>query len=78
MIRPILTVTTEEPMRASVDHSACAGHGLCYAVAPTVFTDDEEGFSHLVGDGLVVPGDVEKARRAALACPERAITLRNT
>jgi ferredoxin len=57
-----------------VDAAACAGHGRCYALAPNVFEDDDEGRSVVVA--AIVDGDaVSSARRAASNCPERAITV---
>jgi ferredoxin len=43
--------------------------------APTVFTDDEEGYGLVVGDGTVSAEHEDDARTGAAACPERAITL---
>ena len=40
-----------------------------------MFTDDDEGFGVLIGDGAVTADQLEGARRAVLACPERAIAI---
>ena len=28
-------------MRATIDSAKCMGHGMCYSLAPNVFTDDD-------------------------------------
>lgn len=57
-----------------VDKSACAGHALCNARAPDLFTLDELGYS--TADGRRVSAeDEDRARRGARSCPERAITI---
>jgi ferredoxin len=62
-------------VRVTIDHDRCTGHGRCYELAPDVFTDDDEGYGQVVGDGTVAPGQEEAARKAAAACPERAVLL---
>jgi ferredoxin len=62
-------------MRVSVDASACMGHGRCYDVAPELFDDDEEGYSVVKRDGLVLPREADAARLAVRLCPERAVKL---
>lgn len=61
-------------MRARIDDLKCQGQGRCYGIAPGFFTPDD------IGQGFVenpdVPGELEAlVRRAAAACPERAITI---
>lgn len=52
------------------------GHGRCYDAAPGLLSDDDEGFVTLRGGSMPVPdGQVDEARRAVLACPERAVSL---
>ncbi|MFD1815394.1 ferredoxin [Rhodococcus gannanensis] len=61
----------------AVAQGKCQGHGRCYAVAPDLLTDDEEGF--VAQAGQVLPISValaEQARAAADACPEWAIDYR--
>ena len=61
-------------MRIKVDRNICAGHALCAARAPELYTLDEDGYSN--ADGRVVPADkFEQARLGAASCPERAIVL---
>lgn len=57
-----------------VDMDKCTGHGRCYAVAPLLFTDDDEGRPIVLVSH--VEGDSEKQALAAVAaCPESAIWL---
>lgn len=61
-------------MRIRVDRSLCAGHALCAARAPELYTLDEEGFCS--ADGVqVAPHLMAQARLGAQHCPEGAITL---
>jgi ferredoxin len=62
-------------MKAHIDPEICQGHGLCYAEAPEVFTDDDEGYGQVIGDGEVASEHEQQAKRAADGCPERAITV---
>lgn len=62
-------------MRATVDADKCMGHGMCYALAPNVFTDDDEGYGHVIGNGEVPQEYVEQARNGAANCPEGAISV---
>jgi ferredoxin len=62
-------------MRIRIDTELCTGHGRCYDVAPELFIDDDEGYGQVIGDGEVAPEDVEAARKAVAACPERAVIL---
>jgi ferredoxin len=62
-------------VRLQVDDERCTGHGRCYTLAPEVFGGDESGYAVLLVDGDV-PADLEdRARSAALNCPERAISI---
>ncbi len=62
-------------MKITIDVGLCSGHGRCYVLSPSLFTDDERGFGQVKGDGDVTPDLVEDARRAARSCPEHAITV---
>ena len=62
-------------MRVTIDPAKCMGHGMCYSLAPGVFTDDDEGYGHVVGDGEVPPAQADEARSGAANCPEGAITV---
>lgn len=62
-------------MRVVVDSALCQGHTLCALAAPDLFgLGDEDGHSFALVD-TVPEGLQEAARRAALGCPEGAITL---
>lgn len=58
-----------------IDSGLCQGHGRCYDLAPGLFGEDEEGYGKPLGDGAVAPEKEQEARRAALNCPENAITV---
>lgn len=62
-------------MNAAIDSTVCAGHGLCYTMAPQVYEDDDDGYGRVRNDGRVAAGDEDAARTGAANCPERAITL---
>jgi ferredoxin len=62
-------------VKLQIDSELCQGHGRCYDLAPGLFGDDEEGYGTVLGDGIVPPDKQDEARRAALNCPEQAITL---
>jgi ferredoxin len=62
-------------VRISIDSETCSGHGRCYVLSPSLFTDDDEGYGQVIGDGTVTPDLLEDAQRAVRGCPERAITL---
>jgi ferredoxin len=62
-------------VRVRVDDMLCAGFGSCVATLPDVFSLDENGFSHVVGDGDVPPGSEELGQLAIDSCPARAISL---
>jgi len=62
-------------MRIVLDREKCQGHGRCYALAPSLFDTDDEGYAVLKVDGDV-PSELEDdARIAADNCPEYAITI---
>jgi ferredoxin len=61
-------------VRIRVDQTVCTGHGLCAAMAPTVYTLDDVGFCAVDGSE-VAPGSEDTAQRGMLACPEQAIAL---
>ncbi|MFT4124697.1 MAG: ferredoxin [Gordonia sp. (in: high G+C Gram-positive bacteria)] len=60
-------------MKIHIDLDKCAGHARCFAVSPELFDIDDDGYA-LRSDFEVDAPDVETAREAAVACPERAIT----
>lgn len=61
-------------MHVSVDSNKCQGHGRCYAMAPEVFAEDDEGRGEVIKDAI--SGDlIEGAQLGVANCPESAITL---
>ncbi len=61
-------------MRVTIDPRICQGHGLCVAAAPSIFAMDDR--EHAVVDGSEVSSELEETvRRAAISCPEQAITV---
>lgn len=65
---------TGNAMRAVADRGACCGYGVCAEICPEVFKLDDAGLVYLDDD--IVPAElVEKAKEAAEACPQLALTL---
>jgi ferredoxin len=62
-------------VRVRIDRDLCSGHGRCYALAPALFVGDDDGYGWVVSEDDLAPCDEESARRAAINCPERAITI---
>ncbi|MFD1858354.1 ferredoxin [Aeromicrobium camelliae] len=63
-------------MFIEIDATKCMGHGRCYAVAPDLLTDDDEGFVAERGQRWEVPADLlDQAQEAVDACPEGAIAV---
>lgn len=65
---------TTDLLELSVDRGICAGHGMCYGVAPNLIDCDEQG-DPILPDGALAHDDAEIARKAVMACPERALSL---
>ena len=61
-------------MKIKVDRTICAGHALCAARAPDLYSLDDDGFCN-ADEVQVPPGREEAARLGAAVCPEKAITL---
>jgi ferredoxin len=62
-------------VRVIIDSESCSGHGRCYSLAPGLFVDDEAGFGQVVGTGELGDEQIEAARTASRACPERAVHI---
>ena len=62
-------------MRIVIDRSRCVGAGQCVRVAPEMFDQDETLGLVVLLEEFPAPDVVEYARKAALLCPARAITL---
>ena len=58
----------------AVDPIACTGHGVCAELLPEGIRLDEWGYP-LVAAGDVPRDLLRQARRAAAACPARALLL---
>ena len=58
----------------AVDPIRCTGHGLCAELLPEGIALDEWGYP-LLARGELPPDLVRTARRAAAACPTRALRL---
>ena len=61
-------------MRIELDSSVCAGYGRCYALAPSIFEADDDGYGST--SLTVVPSELEAdAMRGVANCPEGAIRV---
>jgi ferredoxin len=64
-----------DSFRLVVDAARCDGHGICALRCPELITLDRWGYAG-VDPGAIAKGRVlRRARHAAAACPEQAITL---
>lgn len=61
-------------VRVHVDTERCVGAGMCALTAPSVFTQDDDGFSQVL-PGREDGGGDPLVREAARACPVRAVTV---
>ncbi|MGW7269883.1 ferredoxin [Streptomyces sp. NPDC054864] len=57
-----------------VDRDRCVGAGMCALTAPSVFTQDDDGFSEVL-PGRANGGGDPLVREAVRACPVQAVTL---
>jgi ferredoxin len=62
-------------LRIRVDQDKCQGHARCKSLASELFTLDEYGNAHEIGDGTVPDGLEDKAWLAQTNCPEMAIDV---
>ena len=60
----------------TIDRELCQGHGRCYSLAPELFDCDDDGDGHVIKQWLSAD-DITSARTAMMACPERAIFVRD-
>jgi ferredoxin len=59
-----------------VEPGRCEGHAMCVAESPAVFDLDEEGHVQVLDERP--PDDLRSSvKRAVLACPMRALSLRD-
>ncbi|WP_329342455.1 ferredoxin [Streptomyces sp. NBC_00663] len=61
-------------MHIDIDKDVCIGAGQCALSAPSVFTQDDDGFSALLPGREDGAGD-PMVREAARSCPVAAITV---
>jgi ferredoxin len=61
--------------RLVVDAAKCDGHGICVLRCPDLLTLDAWGFVGIDTDEPVTGRDLRRARSAAAACPERALSV---
>lgn len=61
-------------MHIDIDKDVCIGAGQCALAAPSVFTQDDDGYSTLLPGRENGDGD-PMIREAARACPVAAITV---
>ena len=62
-------------MRVRIDNEKCQGHGRCYELASALFSEDDEGYGTVLGDGTVSDEQVTNARLAEVNCPESAVVI---
>ncbi|MGW0905618.1 ferredoxin [Streptomyces sp. NPDC002853] len=61
-------------VRVTVDTERCVGAGMCALTAPSVFTQDDDGFSEVL-PGREDGGGDPLVREAVRACPVRAVAF---
>jgi ferredoxin len=69
---------SHEPVSLAVDMATCAAHGICAHVMAERVTLDPWGFAIVDPSALDTARRIRKARRAARACPARALRLAAT
>jgi ferredoxin len=60
-------------MKLVIDHEACTGHGRCYALAPDLIEDDDDGYGQVRDNGEVTELMLPTGQAAVRACPEQAV-----
>jgi ferredoxin len=66
---------TERAGRLVADAAKCDGHGICVLRCPDLLTLDAWGFVGIDTDEPLTGRDLRRARSAAAACPERALSV---
>ncbi len=61
--------------RLVVDAARCDGHGICVLRCPELVSLDRFGFAAVDGAAITAAAMLRRARRAAAACPEGALTI---
>ena len=62
-------------VRLVIDASLCDGHGICALRCPELISLDEWGYAHVVTTPVESTRLAAQARRAAAACPARALRV---
>ena len=65
---------SEIQYRSDVDRTSCCAYGICAEICPEVYKLDPAGFAY-AQEGVVPAQFIERAREAAEACPQLAITF---
>ena len=63
-------------MRAEVDHTKCAGIGMCELTAPGIFEVGDDGQAHVVTEEIA-DSDRSLAEEAISVCPASALSMRS-
>jgi ferredoxin len=61
--------------RLVLDGTICDGHGICVLRCPELLSLDEHGFAGAEASPFSSRSLLRRARRAAAACPARALTV---
>jgi ferredoxin len=61
--------------RLEIDRDRCQGHARCAALAPTLFSVDDEGNGLVLDAGTISIDLLDKAYLARSNCPELAIKI---
>jgi ferredoxin len=64
-----------ESFRLEIDRGRCQGHARCAALAPEIFSVDDEGNGLVLIDGPISIDLLDKAYLASSNCPELAIKI---
>jgi len=65
---------TTVSVRLVVDRALCAGHGMCYGMAPELIDCDDQG-DPILPETPLSAEDLGPAQTAISACPEQALSL---
>ena len=61
-------------MKIKGNTTRCSGHARCAAVAPELFSLDDNGYINFE-EKEITPEQLALAQRGVRACPERALSL---
>ena len=67
----------EQQWRLELDSAICDAHGICALCCSERIGLDEWGYAVVSADPILDDRLLKRARRAVLACPEGALTLRS-